>query len=301
MQDVSYSWVDGESHVKNITLRCAPPTLTCILGPVGSGKSSLLNVLLGELKKITGTTKLRGSTAYVPQVPFIIHGTVRDNVLFGLAFDEKRYKQAIEVCALQPDIDILVSGDQTMIGERGIDLSGGQKARVALARAVYSDADIVLLDDPLSAVDAHVGHKLFHDCIRGVLKHKTVLLVTHQLQFVTLGEQLVFMKAGEILHSGTPKQLREQGIDVTSLLDMFNEQLNAVQEVDETEDAPLHASAEKPTLRSSKSALTRASQLKSSNGHTADVPRPKEPVTLSPSPAPPTAKKSSPGLSVYKF
>lgn len=180
-----------EPHINNITLAVAPGTLTCIIGPVGSGKSSLLSALLGEMKQLTGSVHLLGSVAYAPQVPSLIHETVRENILFGKEFDEERYAQTIETCALKADFESLLAGDLTIIGERGINLSGGQKARVAMARAVYSDCDIVLLDDPLSAVDAHVGHKLFNECIKQMLKTKTVLLVTHQLQYVNHGDQLV--------------------------------------------------------------------------------------------------------------
>lgn len=225
MQDASCTW-DFEETLHNITMHAPSGSLTCIVGTVGSGKSSLLNALLGEMRKTSGSILVRGRISYAPQTPFLLHATVRENILFGQPFDEDRYTRTIEACALQADFDVLLAGDMTVIGERGINLSGGQKARIAMARAVYSNADIVLLDDPLSAVDAHVGHKLFNDCIKVLLKNKTVLLVTHQLQYVTHGDQLVVMQNGAIQHSGTPDDLRRAGVDIASLIEKFNEELN---------------------------------------------------------------------------
>lgn len=225
IKDASFAW-EFEESLKNINFNAKKGTLTCIVGPIGSGKSSLLNTMLGEMRKISGHVHVRGKISYAPQTPFLLHTTVRENITFGQEFDEERYAKTIEACALQADLDVLLAGDQTVIGERGINLSGGQKARIAMARAVYSDTEIVLLDDPLSAVDAHVGHKLFNECIKELLKEKTVLLVTHQLQYVTHGDFLVVMANGQIEHSGTPSQLREAGVDLAALIDQFNEELN---------------------------------------------------------------------------
>ena len=226
MKDASCSWDLDDSTLRSINFHAVPGSLTCIVGTVGSGKSSLLNALLGELRKTSGSIDIRGRISYAPQIPFLLHTTVRENITFGQDFDEERYARTIETCALQADFDVLVAGDLTVIGERGINLSGGQKARIAMARAVYSNADIVLLDDPLSAVDAHVGHKLFNDCIKVLLKDKTVLLVTHQLQYVTHGDKLVVMQNGEVQHFGSPDELRQAGVDLASLIEKFNEELN---------------------------------------------------------------------------
>jgi ATP-binding cassette subfamily C (CFTR/MRP) protein 1 len=226
LENASYAWEAGEESLTNINFRAAPGSLTCIVGPVGSGKTSLLNTLLGEIKQTQGSTGVRGKIAYAPQIPFLLHATVRENITFGCAWDEAKYAKTVECCALQSDLDMLVAGDQTVIGERGINLSGGQKARIAMARAVYNDCDICLLDDPLSAVDAHVGHKLFNDCIKVLLKDKTVLLVTHQLQFVNHGDQLVVMQNGTIQHCGSPQSLKDAGLDLVALLEKFNDELN---------------------------------------------------------------------------
>lgn len=225
MKDASCTW-DFEETLHSINFSAAPGSLTCIVGPVGSGKSSLLNALLGEMRNTSGSLDVRGRISYAPQTPFLLHTTVRENITFGQEFDEERYARTIDCCALQADFDVLLAGDMTIIGERGINLSGGQKARIAMARAVYSNADIVLLDDPLSAVDAHVGHRLFNDCIKVLLKDKTVLLVTHQLQYVTHGDKLVVMQNGAIEHFGSPDELRSAGVDIASLIEKFNEELN---------------------------------------------------------------------------
>ena len=225
ISDASFSWdkQSGEGpDLWDISLDVSPGTLTCVIGPVGAGKSSLLNVILGEIEKVKGRSFVRGRVCYAPQTPFLLHATVRENITFGKPFEQQRYDETIRVCALQTDFDMLIAGDMTTIGERGINLSGGQKARIAMARAVYSDSDIYLLDDPLSAVDAHVGHKLFNDCIRTMLRHKTVILVTHQLQFVTHGDQLVFMQHGRIEHQGSPQEIKSRGIDIEALIEKFN-------------------------------------------------------------------------------
>ncbi|XP_061033006.1 ATP-binding cassette sub-family C member 3 isoform X6 [Eubalaena glacialis] len=148
--------------------------LVAVVGPVGCGKSSLLSALLGEMEKLEGKVYMKGSVAYVPQQAWIQNCTLQENVLFGQALDPKRYRQALEACALLADLEVLPGGGKTEIGEKGINLSGGQRQRVSLARAVYSDADIFLLDDPLSAVDSHVAKHIFDQVIgpEGVLAGK---------------------------------------------------------------------------------------------------------------------------------
>uniref|UniRef100_A0A1I7XVD1 ABC transporter domain-containing protein n=1 Tax=Heterorhabditis bacteriophora TaxID=37862 RepID=A0A1I7XVD1_HETBA len=147
--------------VRNVSLSAKKGELIAVVGPVGAGKSSLLSSLLGEARRISGNFSMSGRVAYCAQDSWIFSGTIRDNVIFGNMFNEVKYRQALEVSALNSDIDQLQRGDATLVGDRGTSLSGGQKARVALARAIYSDADIFLLDDPLSAVDAAVGRYLF--------------------------------------------------------------------------------------------------------------------------------------------
>ncbi|VDK68798.1 unnamed protein product, partial [Cylicostephanus goldi] len=148
---------------KDVNFTAAKGTFIAVVGKVGSGKSSLLSALLGEMGKLRGRIGMHGKVAYVPQLPWIQNMTVRDNILFGKPYDKRRYNQVLSACALKQDLKILTNGDMTEIGEKGINLSGGQKARISLARAVYQDFDVYLLDDPLSAVDALVGRHTYEN------------------------------------------------------------------------------------------------------------------------------------------
>ncbi|CAO3570392.1 unnamed protein product [Mortierella alpina] len=195
--------------LSNITLRIPDGHLTAIAGRIGQGKSSLLNAIMGEMYKLNGTVTVYGDLAYVPQQAWIINATVRDNILFGKPYDQEKYDSLIFACGLQPDMEMLSAGDLTEIGERGINLSGGQKQRVSLARAAYQDADIYLLDDPLSAVDAHVDQHLWTHLIGpdGLLKHKTRLLVTHGIHHLENVDHIVVLKDGIISETGEYQQL----------------------------------------------------------------------------------------------
>ncbi|XP_012144503.1 ATP-binding cassette sub-family C member 5 isoform X3 [Megachile rotundata] len=197
-------------HVEVLTdikFGAAKGALIGICGLVGSGKSSLLLAALGQLKMISGHILREGSCAYVSQQAWIVNATLRENILFGNSFDAKRYYQALTVCNLKEDLNLLPGGDETEIGERGINLSGGQKQRVALARALYANRDIYFLDDPLSAVDAHVGSYIFKNLILGALKNKCVLFVTHQVQFLKHCDQIYLMNKGRIVEQGTHDEL----------------------------------------------------------------------------------------------
>ncbi|KAJ1813519.1 hypothetical protein LPJ56_005144, partial [Coemansia sp. RSA 2599] len=167
MQNSSFKWLltDTEPQIKNINLQCRRDELVAIIGKVGSGKSSLASAVLGDMTKVSGNVEIRGSIAYASQQPWIINASLRDNILFGHEMDIEFYQQVIEACALGPDVGMLPAGDLTEIGEKGINLSGGQKARLSLARAVYARADIYILDDPLAAVDMHVSKHLFNNVI----------------------------------------------------------------------------------------------------------------------------------------
>ncbi|KAL0954603.1 hypothetical protein HGRIS_003563 [Hohenbuehelia grisea] len=196
-------------QVNDINLRVSRGTLVAIVGRVGSGKSSLLQGIIGEMRKIHGSISFGGRIAYCPQVAWIQNATLRDNILFGQPFDEGRYWQAIEDACLATDLLVLPDGDLTEIGEKGINLSGGQKQRVNIARALYYNADIVILDDPLSAVDAHVGKSLFHNAIIGALrsKGKSIILVTHALYFLPYCDYIYTLKNGRISERGTHEEL----------------------------------------------------------------------------------------------
>ncbi|KAF1791747.1 P-loop containing nucleoside triphosphate hydrolase [Phytophthora cactorum] len=181
--------------------------LHAVVGHVGSGKSTLLSGILGDARCSAGSVAIRGKVAYVSQQPFIQNATVRDNITFGLPFNADKYEEALRVSSLKKDLRILTAGDRTEIGEKGINLSGGQRTRVAIARAVYQDTDIYLLDDILSAVDSHVGADIFNECIKKTLKDKLVVLVTHSLSFVNQCDQIAVIADGRIAEHGSYKEL----------------------------------------------------------------------------------------------
>ncbi|MCJ8747229.1 hypothetical protein PDJAM_G00151060 [Pangasius djambal] len=198
---------DTKPTLKNITFTLPKGNLLGVCGNVGSGKSSLISSILEQMHLQGGSVSANGTLAYVSQQAWIFHGTVQDNILMGEPFDQERYNRVIHACSLKPDLAILPYGDQTEIGERGLNLSGGQKQRVSLARAVYSNRDIFLLDDPLSAVDAHVGKHIFEECIKKELKGKTVILVTHQLQYLEFCDEILLLEDGKIKEAGTHRML----------------------------------------------------------------------------------------------
>ena len=177
--------------------------LCVVVGPVASGKSSLLMAALGELPYIEGSLSRPGKISYFSQEPWILSSTVKDNIVLGRDFDLDRYSAVVQMCSLQPDIDTFPQGDQTEIGERGVNISGGQKARIALARAVYSNADLYLFDDPLSAVDAIVSANVMKKCVLGFLAGKTRILVTHQVKYAQFADCVVVMDGGKVVSCGS--------------------------------------------------------------------------------------------------
>uniref|UniRef100_A0A669DWJ6 Canalicular multispecific organic anion transporter 1 n=1 Tax=Oreochromis niloticus TaxID=8128 RepID=A0A669DWJ6_ORENI len=222
--DGSFAWEkDAKPLLKDVNLDIKPGQLVAVVGAVGSGKSSLMSALLGEMYSTKGFINIQGSLAFVPQQAWIQNATLRDNILFGSPHEEKRFKDVIQACALAPDLELLPGGDLTEIGEKGINLSGGQKQRVSLARATYSQADIYLLDDPLSAVDSHVGKHLFEKVIgpSGILKNKTRILVTHGISFLPYVDEIVVLENGVISEIGSYKNLRASGGAFSKFLDTY--------------------------------------------------------------------------------
>ncbi|KAJ3269142.1 Multidrug resistance-associated protein 1 [Terramyces sp. JEL0728] len=195
--------------LNNINLNIKPGTTVGIVGAVGAGKSTLLSSIIGEVNLASGALKVNGSVAYCNQQPWILTGSVEKNILFNSEKNSEWLNTVVKMCGLEKDLTQLANGLDTEIGENGVNLSGGQKARVALARAIYSNADIYLLDDPLAALDAHVGKQVFKNAVQGLLKHKTVLLATHQLQYLNQLDRVVVMENGEIAESGTYVDLIE--------------------------------------------------------------------------------------------
>ncbi|KZW00021.1 ABC protein [Exidia glandulosa HHB12029] len=209
--------------LRDISMSVPRGTIVAIAGRVGSGKSSLLQGLIGEMKRLKGEVAFGSTVGYCSQVAWIQNATLRENVIFGREWEEDRYWRAIENASLLPDLELLPDGDLTEIGEKGINLSGGQKQRVNIARALYYDADIVLMDDPLSAVDAHVGQALFTDAIIGQMKNrgKTVILVTHALHFLHQVDYIYTMVDGRIAEFGTYDTLMQNGGTFSRLIAEF--------------------------------------------------------------------------------
>ena len=202
--------------LKNINLTISKGEFVCIIGEVGGGKSSLLYAILNNLIQVPGKnneqTKLivNGSIAYVSQTPWIQNETLRNNILFHEEYDEHKYNEILKISELESDLAVLQGGDLTEIGEKGINLSGGQKARISIARALYSEADIYLFDDPISALDANVGKNIINNCICDYLKGKTRLLVTHAVQYAHLADRIIYIKEGEIEWIGTSDEMKKQ-------------------------------------------------------------------------------------------
>ncbi|KAG0026069.1 hypothetical protein BGZ82_009678 [Podila clonocystis] len=178
-------------------------SLTAVVGRVGQGKSSLAGALLGEMYKYSGSVIAYGSLAYVAQSAWILNDTVRSNILFGLEYDKERYLQVVKACALIPDFKMLINGDQTMIGEKGVNLSGGQRQRISIARAIYANADVYIFDDPLSAVDAHVDLHIFEEAINQILTDKTRILITNGIHHLQNVDQIIVVKQGRITQDGS--------------------------------------------------------------------------------------------------
>ncbi|VDM75291.1 unnamed protein product [Strongylus vulgaris] len=213
--NLSLAWdkTETEAALSNVNFTVTKGQLVTVVGRVGHGKSSLLQALLGEMDKLHGYIGLTGRVSYVPQQPWMQNQTIRQNITFGKKFDEYFYNRVLDACALYPDLQMLPMGDMTEIGEKGINLSGGQKARISLARAVYQNHDVYLLDDPMSAVDSHVGAQLFSSVIgpEGMLRNKTRVLVTNELAFLKHSDLVIIMKNGMVEHVGTYQELTQSG------------------------------------------------------------------------------------------
>ncbi|XP_063913515.1 probable multidrug resistance-associated protein lethal(2)03659 [Zophobas morio] len=221
LDQASVKWVPTSTDytLSDVNVNVGPTQLVSIIGPVGSGKTTLLHVILKELPLLKGALDVGGTISYASQEPWLFGGSIKQNILFGQKMDMKRYKEVVRVCALERDFSLFPYGDRTIVGERGTMLSGGQKARINLARAIYKDADIYLLDDPLSAVDTHVGKQLFDDCIVGYLRNKCVVLVTHQLQYLRTVDRIYLLENGCVTVSGTYTELKQSDNEFLTLLE----------------------------------------------------------------------------------
>lgn len=237
----TFSWdKDLQPALKDIDLEISEGKLVAVVGTVGSGKSSLISAFLGEMEKLKGKVNVKGSIAYVPQQAWIQNATVKDNILFGTELDQRKYDKVVDACALKSDFEILTGGDMTEIGEKGINLSGGQKQRVSVARAVYNNADIYMLDDPLSAVDSHVGKHIFKNVIGsgGLLQNKTRILVTHGIHWLPMVDTVVVMTDGYISEIGSYDELLSHDGAFAQFLKAYLTQKAETEEDDEEDEDP---------------------------------------------------------------
>ncbi|OSS45373.1 hypothetical protein B5807_10249 [Epicoccum nigrum] len=222
IRDASFTWnKDAERPaLEQINFTAHKGELACVVGRVGSGKSSLLQAVLGDLWKLNGEVVLRGKSAYVPQQAWVMNASVRENIVFGHRWDPQFYDKTVNACALRDDFAQLPDGDQTEVGERGISLSGGQKARLTLARAVYARADVYLLDDCLSAVDQHVGRHLINNVLgpNGLLAGKTRILATNSIPVLVEADMILLLREGKILERGSYTQLMAMKGEIASLI-----------------------------------------------------------------------------------
>uniref|UniRef100_A0A2K5XZH1 ATP binding cassette subfamily C member 9 n=1 Tax=Mandrillus leucophaeus TaxID=9568 RepID=A0A2K5XZH1_MANLE len=252
-----FSWGSGLATLSNIDIRIPTGQLTMIVGQVGCGKSSLLLAILGEMQTLEGKvhwsnvnesepsfeatrSRNRYSVAYAAQKPWLLNATVEENITFGSPFNKQRYKAVTDACSLQPDIDLLPFGDQTEIGERGINLSGGQRQRICVARALYQNTNIVFLDDPFSALDIHLSDHLMQEGILKFLQDdkRTLVLVTHKLQYLTHADWIIAMKDGSVLREGTLKDIQTKDVELyehwKTLMNRQDQELEKDMEADQT-------------------------------------------------------------------
>ncbi|XP_071824185.1 ATP-binding cassette sub-family C member 4-like isoform X2 [Apostichopus japonicus] len=238
----SHQCDDKAFSLKGISFSVSPGEVVAVIGPVGAGKSMLLMGLLGELPITHGHYNASKKIGYASQQPWVFSGTIRENILFGREYEEKRFRKVLEQCDLNEDLSQYADKDLTLVGEKGVKLSGGQRSRVGLARVLYSDTNVYLLDDPLSAVDSRVGRHLFERCISG--SSKAILLVTHQLQYLKTVDRILIIKEGEMSGYGTYQELQDAGIDFGSLLsetsedDDFQEEITSEKLIQNDEKRP---------------------------------------------------------------
>ncbi|ERN15836.1 ABC transporter C family member 5 isoform X1 [Amborella trichopoda] len=230
IKDGTFCWDPSSSRptLSGIHMKVEKGMRVAVCGMVGAGKSSFLSCILGEMPKVSGEVKISGSAAYVCQSAWIQSGNIEENILFGSPMDKAKYKNVLHACALKKDLELFSHGDQTIIGDRGINLSGGQKQRVQLARALYQDGDIYLLDDPFSAVDAHTGSELFREYICSALASKTVIFVTHQVEFLPAADLILVLKEGRIIQAGKYEDLLQAGTDFNALVSAHHEAIEAM-------------------------------------------------------------------------
>ncbi|KAG8186392.1 hypothetical protein JTE90_004185 [Oedothorax gibbosus] len=243
IDNASFSWTSTDSpFLRDVILTVAKGEIAAVVGKVGSGKSALFSAILGEMHRTSGNVHVMkgGRIAYVPQQAWIQNATLKQNILFIRNMESNSYRVALKSCCLEPDLKMLPAGDRTEIGEKGVNLSGGQKQRVSVARALYQDSDLYLLDDPLSAVDAHVSNNIFRDVIgpEGLLKNKTRILSTHDFSILPNVDKIFLMSGGRILESGTYQELLDKKGEFTRLVEEHKKGQAEEEEGGEDVEAP---------------------------------------------------------------
>ena len=218
IQDGYFAWGENENCLKDISVRIPKGALVAVVGRVGSGKTSFVSSLVGEMTKNAGLVMVNGTMSLSAQQAWLVNDTVRNNILFGKPYDDAKYKEILKVCCLEDDLKMLAGGDQCEIGDRGINVSGGQKARISIARCCYSDSDVVVMDDPIAAVDSHVGKALFNKCISKYMKGRTRILVTNATQYLHKCDYVIVLENNTIAHQGTYEELKAANIDLMALL-----------------------------------------------------------------------------------
>lgn len=250
IRDATFTWNKDESRnvLHDINFSAHKGELSCIVGRVGAGKSSLLETMLGDLYKIKGEVVMRGTSAYVAQSPWVMNASVRENIVFGYRWDPVFYERTVKACALTEDFASLPDGDQTEVGERGISLSGGQKARLTLARAVYARADIYLLDDVLSAVDQHVGRHLIDNVLgpNGLLSGKTRILATNSIPVLMEAHYITLLRDGRVIERGSYEQLIAMKGEIAQLIRTASNESNKNEDDSKTSSASDSETAYEP-------------------------------------------------------
>jgi len=244
--DVSFSTTSTVNHgndgfsLRNISFNVNPGELVTIVGPVASGKSTLMLALLAELKTMRGNVDVKGKIFYVSQQPWVFTASIKQNIIFGHPYDKTKFDKIVEVCSLKKDLELLSFGMNTLVGEKGINLSGGQRARICIARALYSDADIFLFDDSLSAVDATVGKNILNNCINGYLKNKIRILITAHVNHLESANNIIVMNNGIIEAQGDYKTIIRSNIDSIKSLSKGDEAKDENEETPDKKDKPIN-------------------------------------------------------------